>query len=57
MTFRRKLAANANRLVKCQFFQKFERRHKKFEILKKKNYMDEKVLELPETCKSTKIFF
>jgi hypothetical protein len=35
-------------------FQKFEMRLSKF--LRKK-FMGEKVLELPETCKSTKIFF
>jgi hypothetical protein len=31
--------------------------YKKFGNFENKNYRGEKVLELPETCKSTKIFF
>jgi hypothetical protein len=56
MTFRRTLAAN--RLSgQMSVFQKFEMGLKKFHYFEKKNYRDEKVIELPKTCKSTKIFF
>jgi hypothetical protein len=43
--------------VSIPIFQKFEMGLKKFRNFENKNYRGEKVLELPETCKSTKIFF
>jgi hypothetical protein len=42
--------------VPIPIFQ-FEMGLKKFRYFENKNYRGEKVLELPETCKSTKIFF
>jgi hypothetical protein len=43
--------------VSIPIFQKFKLTLEKFRNFEKKNYSGEKVLELPETCKSTKIFF
>jgi hypothetical protein len=39
--------------VSIPIFQKFEMGLEKFRNFENKNYMGEKVLELPETCKST----
>jgi hypothetical protein len=43
--------------VSIPIFQKFEMGLKKFGNFENRNYRGEKVLELPETCKSTQIFF
>jgi hypothetical protein len=43
--------------VSILIFQKFEMGLKNFRNFEIKNYRSEKVLELPETCKSTKILF
>jgi hypothetical protein len=43
--------------VSIPILQKFEMGLKNFQNFEKRNYRGEKVLELPETCKSTQIFF